>query len=193
MSVKHKQLKYDQYKIPQGVVSIDGGMSFDEIRAVCAVIESVNAGTVLELGTYMGATCWTIQHNFPSLQITTVNIPNGATPKLGCDRDNAKYFGAQIFPGLPAGIRMVACDTAEFNTQEKFDVVIVDACHTEAYCENDTKVALGCASRAILWHDYAAHCWPGVSAVVDRLSESIEIFRLSGTSLACAWLNVPEV
>lgn len=134
-----------------------------------AVSEIPSNGTVLELGSWSCSfAAWLCQRR-PDIRVTCVDalvgVPDGRVLRGMLSLINlALYDNLSWFKGTTA-------EFGRFAATGQWDVVIVDADHSERGCAIDLDLAERLTRRAIWAHDYDSP-FPGVKVAVDRFVQS---------------------
>jgi hypothetical protein len=122
-------------------------------------------GTVLELGSWSSTfAAWLCQQR-PDIRVTAVDaligVPDGRTIRGMLSLINLLLFdNLTWFKGTTSEFGRLAADAS-------WDVVIVDADHSEQGCSTDLVLADRLTRGIILAHDYD-EAYPGVQAAVNR-------------------------
>ena len=145
--------------------------------ALCA-----NAKTVMELGSYRGATALALaKHLGPDAKIIAVD----ADPRHGdlyCDGPLASRIERRVAP----------VERATFATDApgSIDLLYLDADHSYSAVKHDTELLLNLVSANgyFVWHDYANFGKfsrkNGVPEYLHELSQKLPVARIAGTWLA---------
>ncbi len=180
-------------EIPVTVSSIPrGGWStpLSEGIVLAKACRLLNARTVLEVGSFRGYTARLLADNTgPDCPVHTVDTyPEHGEAYRGRPIQNKirRHVGTleELRQGPLRGLQ--------------FDVVFLDAEHTFAMVENDSRLVLPMLREGgvLFWHDYADWGWitgyNRVPEVLHLLSKKIPILSIQGTSLAVyrkGWTN----
>jgi predicted O-methyltransferase YrrM len=177
-------------------------ITLEEACHLAAIVKSLKARRVLEIGTYDGNTALTLAANLDSQgEVVTVDLP----PDFDLKKHQATltYLDGEVnltardqlgrqYRNLPLAsrIRQIFGDSASLDWSAlggPFDLIFIDGCHSEAYVDSDSKNAIKqlAPKGAIVWHDYGMIA--DVSKVVDRIAHemsAIEVHAIEGTRLA---------
>ena len=185
----------------KSAAAISASITVEEACHLAAILRSIKAGKVLEIGTSDGNTALVLAANLPGEgEVVTVDLPPdfekakqdslihadvelNLTPR---DQLGRQYQGHRF----SSRIRQVYGDSAALNWSAlggPFDLVFIDGCHSEAYVRSDSRNAMNhlAPGGVIVWHDYGMIA--AVSAVVDQLAREIttmRLYALEGTRLA---------
>lgn len=175
----------------------DGTQSVDGLCFLASLARALNIEQAFEIGTFTGATAWTLAANVPELRIHTLDLPAGDAPELHVERDDRTFIPAQrrrhVFKHRPEEQRILFLegDSAKFDFspfQRTFDLVYVDGAHSYDYVAKDTESAFQIVndSGAIVWDDYL----PGWEGLVRYLHErtDLDLYLVPGTRLVL-WLS----
>lgn len=111
------------------------------------------AGSILEIGTYLGATAREFAVAFPNRQVISVDIHD---PSYGLKREEVGSL-AKEYPNTKLFIE----DSKTFTIPEGVGVIFIDGDHTWEGVRADTEKALAYMrgrSGTIIWHDYWIEC-----------------------------------
>lgn len=181
-----------------------GNMSFEEIVAMCLLVQQKSPHAIFEFGTFRGVTTLQLALNTGTdCRIYTLNLPPDMTvtamPLGSFHRDMtllpSRTGSGTVFSGQPeaAKIEQLVGDSAVFDFTPyhgRCGVVFIDACHEYAYVKSDTIRALRLLPREgglIVWHDFPTA--PGVKAWLEEMSATYEIRHIKDTRLAFAMVN----
>ena len=172
-------------------------LDFQEVGALCAIANFIDAKKVLEIGTFDGNTALNLSGNTSdSAVITTVDLPmdwDGKSvldiPSLYNNVTDRAEVGVQYKSDekLASKIKQVYADTGSLNWGTlggPFDLIFIDGCHHRSYVKNDSEKGLEILAEdgVLVWHDYGMI--EDVSDVVDKLVGSDNIKVIGGTRLA---------
>ncbi len=171
-----------------------------EVSCILLGLRQVQAGKVLEIGTFDGNTTLNLAANVPDDGgVVTVDLPLEGDSELalraeGRERNvtDRTVVGEQ-FQGRPESsrIRQIFGDSARLDWGKfggPFDVVFIDGCHSYDYVVSDTEHALDVLRPGglLLWHDYAE--MESVSRAVDSFRGRLDgLCALEGTRLAAGF------
>jgi predicted O-methyltransferase YrrM len=171
-----------------------GNVAFTELAMLAAIVKTAQPHTLFEFGTYDGNTTLQLALNGPDDAIVyTIDLPpDNLSPRLRLDPGDRIFMGratvGQRFKGIAAErkIHQVLSDSAAYDysfLEGKVDFVFVDGAHSYEYLKNDTQHALTMLAPKglIVWHDYLV--WNDVTDFLNRLSKSLPLIHLKGTSL----------
>jgi predicted O-methyltransferase YrrM len=118
------------------------------------LIEQFDVKSILEIGCFKGFTTL-LMWLHPNVQrILSVDIHKDMNiPFFEGDhtslRDKSEY--GQYTKNTKA--ELIFCDSREFKTDEKFDMVFIDANHSYEHTKANSELALKVATKIIAWHD----------------------------------------
>ncbi len=171
-------------------------LSLLELNAVLAILQHIQAKSVVEIGTFDGGTALNIAANLPERGIVhTIDLPpEHASPlALGIsgfndNRTELKAVG-HLYKGTAhaSKIHQVLADSATIDyasLNPPFDAFLIDGCHDYEYVKHDSAQAMRHTrpGGVIIWHDYGM--LKDVSRHVDELSNQEPVRVVSGTRLA---------
>ncbi|MFN2594015.1 MAG: class I SAM-dependent methyltransferase [Actinomycetota bacterium] len=169
----------------------EGMQSLEGLIFLASLVKTIEVTTVFEIGTFMGATTWTLALNAPDAAVHTLDIPPQTRASLPLETSD-RHRGAPdslLYRGTTAEelITQHWSDSAKFDFSPYFgavDLILVDAAHSREYVQNDSENAMKLMSPAgaVVWDDY----WrlsPGVSTTLDKLSNSVALYRVPQTRL----------
>jgi len=145
--------------------------------ALIKIIEKYNIQSILEVGTWMG---WS-----GLLMAEHPNIKKFKAIDIHKDM-NISYFNPSHLLSEKEEIgkmlkfsdktELEFCNSLKWKSDEKFDMVFIDANHDYEYVKHDTEnIGLKNATKIIAWHDY-----PNESGVTDYLNQSGLNFQKMG-------------
>jgi predicted O-methyltransferase YrrM len=172
-----------------------------ELIGLLTLVRRSEAKRVFEIGTSSGGTTWHLAANLDAGgEVVTLDLPP-ETPHQGAyspravatERPSEQRLGS-LFRGTPEEqkIRQILCDSADYDPsaeRQSFDLVFIDAAHTEAAVRRDTALArvLVRPGGVLCWHDYFVfHPDYGVRTFLHELALTLPVFRLRGTLAAAA-------
>lgn len=186
-----------QVTLPPRQFLQDGTQSVDGLYFLSSLARALDIRQAFEIGTFTGATAWTLAANVPELTIHTLDLPAGGAPELYVERDDRTFIPARrrrhVFEGHPEERRIVFLegDSAKFDFstfRTTFDLVYIDGAHSYDYVAKDTESAFQIVndSGVIVWDDYL----PGWEGLVRYLHErtDLELYLVPGTRLVL-WLS----
>jgi predicted O-methyltransferase YrrM len=173
-------------------------LDLTEVAAIAAIMKSVKARRIVEVGTCDGNTTVNIAANSPDdAVITTIELPrdwNGAY-KMPVNADDANVtdrdqIGGRILRSpYRHKIVQVFADSAALDWSKlggPFDAIFIDGCHSYSYVKSDTDNALAnlTPQGLIVWHDYGYMA--DLTRAVDEYAQSLDVSVIQGTRLAVA-------
>lgn len=179
------------------------GVSVDlqELLLLNAIIQSIDAKSILEIGTYDGNTALNLAANSASDSLVTTidlppewdghlefNVPKKHVNVTDRSRVACQYRGTQY----ESKIRQIFADSAKLDwtsMNPPFDFVFIDGCHFYDYVKSDTDNAIRYLKPGgiLVWHDYGQIA--DVSRVVDEIAKKMPINVIGGTRLATCVMN----
>jgi predicted O-methyltransferase YrrM len=168
--------------LPGSSCFVDGTQSIEGLRFLVALVKTLGACNVFEIGTFTGLTALTLAVNVPRLLVSTLDLPATRSPLLEVERNDLDYMPLhsrkRLFESRPEGARITQHegDSAKFDfvgLGQKYDLVYIDGAHSYEYLANDTRAAFNIVSDsgAIVWDDYQ----PGWLGVVRYLNERTDL------------------
>lgn len=185
-----------------------GGVWLDELLILATVTRVLRPKKVFEFGTYTGLTTSVfILNSPPGASVVTLDLPRETQPAedmigqylnsdldLIRDRKLAAYLHELHLEGR---YQQVLCDSLQFDPSPhrgSVELGFIDGAHALPFVKNDSqKMSIMAAARGIVfWHDYGGqgHLLP-LARYLEELSETIPVYRISGTSLA--WTSAPDL
>lgn len=184
-----------------GPIMVPGGTTDGEAWILAVLARQ--AHRMFEFGTCTGKTSYLWSRNAPDdAEIVTLTLApeqrSDYVADSGDDRRDMRFaldesnFTEFIYSGTSEATRI----TQLFGDSKSFDeslyvgwadLVFVDGAHAESYVLSDSAKALRIVKPGglILWHDYAGpHHAPGVFHGLNKLSKSLPIKHLKGTTFA---------
>jgi predicted O-methyltransferase YrrM len=177
-------------------------ISAEEACHVAAIARVLQAGKILEIGTFDGNSALVLASNgSPDGMVVTVDLPPDfdlktqqaslAFADYSINLTTRSQLGRQFRENPAASrIRQVHGDSGALDWSTlggPFELIFIDGCHSENYVESDTRNALKhlAPHGVILWHDYGM--FVEVSRVVDRFAretKDMKFAAIEGTRLA---------
>lgn len=185
----------------------DGNVASFELEILCSIVKKLSPEFCFEFGTYNGRTTYHLALNTEeTATVYTLDIRGySKIPILNSDpRDDEYMLGGRIsylFKNYEINKKIIPLtgDSALFDISQiegRFQFVFIDGGHSYNYVINDTKIALrliGNNKGYIVWHDYNAIYWDGVTQAINNLYLSDfrfrDVFTIKGTTLAVLPLN----
>jgi len=176
----------------------EGILPYDQALALASILVAEKPASVLEIGTFMGATTRLMAENLPDATIHTVDLPLDykldAPPLEGMPKDDFQLIARRVvgreFRGQPcaARIKQHHVDTAEwdFAAAGSPTFFFIDGSHTYEYCKNDSDKCFAlCGGKGVfLWHDCDRN-HPGViRCLMEWRGLGRDVRRIEGTPLA---------
>lgn len=125
-----------------------------ELDAILDAVTSLSPPTsVLEIGTFYGATSAAIAKCVPSVLVTSIDLPDPTTTKWN-PHDASETGVAHRVLGVE--VEQLRMDVVDFVTERRFDVVFVDGDHDQAYRDCTIARKLLTPRGFILVHDYTS-------------------------------------
>jgi methyltransferase family protein len=174
---------------PRRLLMQPGMQTIDGLFFLISLAKELSARVLFEIGTFTGLTAWCLARNLPGAEIHTLDIPPGETPLLELGESDVHRASTMpmAYESLPgdAEVHQHWGDSAAFDFSSwrgACDLIYIDGAHSEQYVESDTTNALEMisSSGAIVWDDYCRLSLE-VVAVLNRLREDLELFRVPGT------------
>lgn len=181
----------------------EGILPCEQAMALVSILAVEKPKSVLEIGTFMGATTLLLAENCPEATIHTVDLPIGFEPhqphRNELPKDDFHLISRRVvgreFQGKPVASRIVQhfADTAQwdFAPVKSATFFFIDGSHTYEYCKNDSNKCYDlCGGRGVfLWHDCDRNHPGVVRFLMEWRSVGRDIRRIEGTPLAY-WKNL---
>ena len=166
-------------------------------QALAALVKALQPKTILEFGTYLGVSAYTMALNTgPSCRIYTVDLPDTslaeAIPELNAldqthvAKSRFRVGEAFLRSSVRDRITQIRDDSMTFRAEQRVrdvDLVFVDGGHSLPVVTKDTENAFRILSAdgAILWDDYF-HLYPEVVSFLDDLALKHPLRAIPGTN-----------
>jgi predicted O-methyltransferase YrrM len=175
----------------------------NELLILLALVKTVRAATILEVGTWDGNTALNLAANIDNNgKVYTVDLPPDSSgevalniPSILNNTTDRSQLGVQYKQSpLSAKIHQIYSDSATLDWKGlgvSFDLIFIDGCHAYNYVRSDTCNALLVLKTGgtLVWHDYGMIA--DVSRFVDKVAKYAPVKVISGTRLA-VMLQKPE-
>jgi len=198
---------HDSVHLPTRL-SDGGGLGLHELVILAAVTRLLKPKKVFEFGTYMGLSTSAFVLNSPSdSAVISVDLPSdveveniGSNEYAPAERQliRERKVGFVLHElGLQNRYQQILCNSLDFDPTSQAGSVelgFIDGGHALEFVRNDTiKMARMMAERGLVfWHDYGGRGGLlALSGYLEELSQSIPIYRVSGTALA--WASAPSL
>jgi len=175
--------------------------SLEDFDSLMSIVEWLQPGTVLELGTAQGNTVANICRLVPDAQVYTVNAPAEKQSGVLTTYDLSEQEIGWVYRkhGYGEQVTQILENTLQLDLSRQFsepvvDLAIIDACHDAQYVINDfLKVQLFVLHGGIvLLHDaypsMSRHYHGSYRACMLLRRQGYDIRHLAGTSWA-VWIN----
>jgi hypothetical protein len=135
--------------------ALDGAPNILEQFILSALVQKIQPSTILEIGTFRGATTWHLYENAPpDAVIYTLDLPDTEVPG---DVSDIQLAANKSRPFLPKSdrVRQILVNSQNWkpDLDRKVQFAFIDADHTYKGIRNDTEKALTTLD------DYASMCW----------------------------------
>ena len=177
-----------------------GSTSTIESILLIKLMRIVDASYIFEFGTYKGLTTRLLLENLPKKNITSPRI-------ITLDLDDLKgvdFQGTDINLANEVlnykrkytnsknkdYVKQILQDCLTFDENQylnKFQLIFVDGNHEVNYVKSDTEKSfkmLSDSPSCIVWHDYGNPEFPELTAYIDNLSTTKQIYHIEDTMLA---------
>ena len=174
-----------------------GGLSALELQYISSIMKCYPIEGVFEIGTFDGcATAHMILNtsNPDKCQIMTLDLPEEHDDKYDYDPGNSVFLeqrrpGYYINKYVQKGVIQLWGDSQNFDFSpyyKKMDLVFIDGNHNLLYIKSDTENALKMlkSNGILLWHDYYGVPGEDISDYLNKLSQTVPVYRIAKTSLA---------
>jgi predicted O-methyltransferase YrrM len=136
-----------------------GSGSTGEMAALAAITAAMRPKTILEFGTFDGASTWHLLANaHEACTLTTIDLPSGTVVDGSSDLDLQGKAGRRTFLPADHRVRLLEVDSRHWIPDiSGVDLCFIDAGHTYECVKNDTEkvMPLMRSGGLILWHDAA--------------------------------------
>ena len=135
--------------------ALNGAPNIFEQFILCALVKKIQPQTILEIGTFKGATTWHLYENAPpDATIYTLDLPDDEVPG---DVTDVQLAANKRRPFLPSSnrVRQILIDSKKWDgvLDRKVQFAFIDADHSYEGIRNDTEKTLP------LLDSYACICW----------------------------------
>lgn len=141
----------------------DGALPDDQARVLLAILVWANPKTVLEIGTFFGATTLRMAHALPTAKIHTVDLPDSFSANeflTDFHLINRRLVGLEFRARASRNVVQHFADTMswDFNGTGLPTFFFIDASHSYQAVKNDSEKCYALCNGAgiFLWHDCAA-------------------------------------
>nr|MDP9147895.1 class I SAM-dependent methyltransferase [Acidobacteriota bacterium] len=162
---------------------------------LATIVAFLKPQSIVEFGTYLGASALTFMLNAPAAKLLTIDLPDepGDISNLPpVDKDHVASSRNMIgkwYKGTAqeARIQQLQCDSRSLDLSkyvERADLVLIDGGHDVECVSADTKNAFKVirSGGVVLWDDYF-WLYPDVVEFLDELSSTHELACIQGTNL----------
>jgi len=177
-----------------------GSTSVIESILLIKLMRIVDASYIFEFGTYKGLTTRLLLENLPFKKISTERIFTLDLDNLegksfqGTDIDLAtevlnykRKYEASKNKNLVKQIYQDCLTLDENQYLNKFQFIFIDGNHKINYAKSDTEksfIMLAKSPSCIVWHDYGNPLFPELTAYIESLATSKQIYHIEDTMLA---------
>lgn len=191
------------FHVPGKLVETDkrnGNVSLQELAVLSGLASGVQAGCIVEIGTFDGRTTLNMALNCgESACIYTLDLPRDMETAMDVDDGETAFINKSAsgtrFTSEPGSsypqskkITQLLGDSATFDWSpyyKKANLIFVDGSHAYEYAKVDSESALKMLAKGgtVVWHDYGV--WEGVTQALEELQENsnISLQHVRGTSL----------
>ena len=151
-----------------------GEPSLIESAILMEMVHSANPKKILEIGRCRGRGSLGLALA-TNAHVTTLDLPE--PEKIYAESNSKSANELWESHGVKNKITEILVNSRDFKTEERFDVVIVDADHSYLGAKKDIELALELigVGGLIIIHDYYKKSFPGVSAAVAERSCELNI------------------
>lgn len=182
-----------------------GSVSTLETMVLCTAMRLVDAKTVFEIGTYLGATTLNLGLNLDDGTIYTLDFgPEDAIPdqhaadapltRTHLEIKTYDYVGSSA----ASKIKVLKGNSVTFDFtpyQGAIDMVYIDGGHDYDTVTRDTenafKMLRADKPSCIVWHDYGNPEYNGLSYRLDTLAEQRDCFHIEDTMMVVHFSDTP--
>src|SRR5579859_4973406 len=157
-----------------------GGLMALETLTLIAAARRVNARSIFEFGTFLGATTYSLARNTQA-EIVTLDLTAGEAQRIQQNPSEAEITALHVaaamdYDGKPESSRITAIqgNSLTFDVdpyRRGFDFIFIDAGHELPNVIADTNNALAMLKPegCIAWHDYGNPDYPELKDFLDHL------------------------
>lgn len=187
----------DQIAVPGPATDLGDVGSQTGYHALGAIVSALQPRTILETGTYLGVSAYTMALNAPvGCRIFTVDLPDQASPALvpelnAIDQKHvatSRHRVGEAFLRHPVAqqITQIREDSMTFRAEKwlaQADLIYVDGGHSLPCITKDTENAFRVLAEfgTIVWDDYF-HLYPDVVRFLDTLADQHPLHGITGTN-----------
>ncbi|GLR26169.1 O-methyltransferase [Limnobacter litoralis] len=188
-----------------------GGMTLLESSVLVSLARLIDARSLFEFGTFMGATTLLLAENTPpDAQVVTLDLPDLSSSQLESDQSSVltdghandafltRRFAAQgarcirrAQASVQSKVQQVLEDSMKLDVvargyENQFDFVFVDGGHAFSIVQQDTRNAYRMikADAVVVWHDYRSTIHNEVTTFLDGHAVGRRIFHVANTMIA---------
>jgi predicted O-methyltransferase YrrM len=180
--------------------ALNGAPNIFEQFILCALVKKIQPQTILEIGTFKGATTWHLFENAPpDATIYTLDLPDDEIPT---DVSNVDVAAIKSRPFLPDSdrVRQILINSRKWDgvLDRKVQFAFIDADHRYEGIRNDTEKTLPLLDSyaCICWHDALekGYGYGTVPYLLELRKKGLKIFRLRSVheiSSIAIWMSEP--
>lgn len=188
-----------------------GGLTLLEGAILISLAKLIDAKSIFEFGTFMGATTSLFALNTDkSCQVTTLDLPRDTAEKHSIDgslvltngEENDKYLTQKFVRSGPIYLEGIdslcpgkvtqlyansrTMDIVDMKLADKFQLIFIDGGHDYETVMKDTENALRMKldDSIIVWHDYRSSIHGDVTTFLDEFCQKENIYHVENTMLA---------
>jgi predicted O-methyltransferase YrrM len=180
--------------------ALNGAPNILEQFILCALVKKIQPQTILEIGTFKGATTWHLYENVPpDATIYTLDLPDDEVPS---DVSNVDLAAIKTRPFLPHSdrVRQILINSKKWDgvLDSKVQFAFIDADHSYEGIRNDTEKTFPLLDSyaCICWHDALEkdYGYGTVPYLLELKEKGWKIFRLCSIheiSSIAIWMSEP--
>lgn len=140
-------------------------------KILIELIEKFDIKSILEVGTWEGYTAllfW-LHPQIERVKAIDINEEMNILYNHPAHNKTKKEKYGNYFKNTP--VELIFIDSKDFRTEEKFDMIFIDANHDFEHVKADTEMALKLNPKLLVWHDIITD--PEVNEAIKKLDLKI--------------------
>lgn len=148
------------------------------------LLRKYNPKSVFEIGTNMGTGTNIICNAVPDAQVYSLDLPTELA-HISLQHPISEGKGDRVGERCKRPFKQLRGDSMHFGFKDyPAEAYFIDGEHETANVSHETKQAVKCKAKLIIWHDADI---PAVMAgILEGLSKGYELYRVEGTRIAYA-------